>query len=263
MERFRGGAKDMPYPVKLVIGMAHVFVSGGWLWRITMAAYGFVVVVGGGATTTTPGRAMLSELGFPELGPWQFGTIVAVVGLLFFAGRVSFYETARLRLDGLMRHHDGHGVYYIRAIVINSSIKDAEKRLVARLDAVSPAPRDAKQTLSFPLNLPTHERLRSFLSSGTPIPHSRFTIMAGEPKKIEIFHLIPQWSQICITHENGTEKFAVLNFHLDFVVSGHGAPLKFSVWVFWSDDGIQTRLIRDDFDKLVFSQMSIDEWMGK
>lgn len=253
----------MPYSVRMVIGMLRAFVSGGWLWRATMVAFGLFVMVGGSATTTTPGRAMLAELGFPELGPWQFSTMAAVVGMFFFAARVSFYETARLQIDGLTMHHDGSGEYNVRATITNNSFKDAEKRLIARLVAVSPAPTDARQTLSFPLNLPTQERLRSLTSSKKPISHSRFTIMTTESKKIELFQLLPCKSQIRITHENGTEEFTVLSFHLDFVVSGHGTPLTFSVWVFWSNDGIKFRLIRNAFDRLVFAQMSIDEWMGE
>ena len=253
----------MGYLFQVLCGFFKVVVAGAWLWRSTMAVYGVVVVGGGAATTTNPGRTMLTELGIPVLGAWQFGTLVAVAGVVFFVGRISYIETPRLKLDGLVRHWDGGSGreqgYNIRAKIKNISFKDG-LHLRSQLVNIRPPPCWANQSLNCPLNLLTQNRLRQRMTADDSAPRDqRFEIHSKEEEHIELFKLYPAAIKIEIFHEGGTETFYHSEFFLDFVVSGLGAPLTFSVWLSHTDAGFTFVVIKDALDELAIAQV---DWGG-
>lgn len=249
----------MAYLAKLVLGILVAFISGGWLWRGVFFAYSILVVAGSAATTTSPGRRILTDLGFPEISAWQFGFFAAAVGVLFFATKISLYETPRLILVGLILHADGNGGFNIRAKIKNISFGNAET-IMARLVAIRPIPSTTDQSLSLPLTLPTQQRLERRIQSGTEIPSRRFSIMAGEDKNIELFKLFSVTGEVQFFHENGTAEISPESCYLDFTISGFGSSLNFSVWIKLTSEGFRFLLLKDYLDELKLEQASSTEW---
>lgn len=242
--------------------MALAVVSGGWLWRTAIAGYGLLVGGGVVATNYSPARAVMTEFGFPELTPWEFGFYAALVAVLFFAARISFHETLRLRIKGLIRHWDGENGYNIRVTIGNPTFKDAQERLRASLVRLRPAPQLADQSLSYPLILPSQQRLLRHKTSGEGIPRRRITLLAGETKNIELFQIYPDIGTFHISHESGVEEIEIYDCYLDFEVSGFGPPLKFAIRLIQTGEDPWFCLINDTFQELVLEQMSAAEWIG-
>ncbi len=252
----------MGYFGRLVWGTALAVGTGGWLWRTAIAAYG--VLVGGGvvAIKYSPARTAMTEFGFPELTALEFGFYAALIATLFFLARVSFYETPRLRIIGLIRHWDGDNGYNIRATIENSTFKDAKEKLRASLVRIRPAPHWANQSLSYPLILPSQQRLLRRETSGEEIPRRRITLLAGETKNIELFQIYPNIGMIYISHESGTVDIGIEDYYLDFLISGFGPQLKFSVRIFPTEREPWFCLVKNAFQELVLEQMSAAEWVG-
>lgn len=253
--------QTMGYFGRLIWGMVLAVSSGGLLWRTAIAAYGVLVTGGVAATNYLPLRAAMTEFGFPELSPWEFGFYAAAVAALFFAARVSFYITPRLCIKGLIRHWDGDDGYHIRAVIENPTFMDAPEKMLACLVRLRPAPIWADQSLSYPLILTTQQRLLRHRTSGKDIPQRRVSIFAKEKNNIELFQIYPNIGMVHISHEGGVEEIGLYDCFLDFEISGFGTPLKFTVRLIPTEQDPWFCLVKDPFQELVIEQMSAAEWV--
>ena len=243
----------------MAIGMLRAFVSGAWLWRTLFWVFGVLPIGGAAATQFLVGREMLEALGLASLTIWQFAFAASMVAVLFFAAKISFLETPRIRLVRAVIQSDGNDSYFIRGEIENITSKEASR---VKVECFNIVPRHIfdEENIDLPLVLLTQQRLRNVRNKSERAPHRRFSIDGGEPKKVELFQMSPRLGRLVMIHESGTEELVMDNRVFKFRIMGFGPIVDFSIRLFVDGERWGVACIRDEADRLALEQMGSQEW---
>ena len=219
----------MRYPVELVLGVFRAFGSGAWLWRVLFWTFGALPLGGAAATQFPKGRQMLVDLGLSSLTVWQFVFFAAAVATLFFAAKVTLFETARIKLGDISVHVDDNRVGRVRAEIRNVSGKDIQG-VKASLETMRQfVLRAYQEVLDFPVILLTQQRMRRLSESDKMPPQKRFDLSARDYKNIELLQVsFNEWG-LKIQHEAGLANLKLYDTLFEYRIIGGYSDITF--WV--------------------------------
>lgn len=255
----------MAYLAQLTLGVARAFAAGGLLWRAIFWLFSGLPIGGAAATQFPFGQKMLADIGMSSVTIWHFLFAAAFIVAAFFACRISYLVTPRLKVLRIEKHKGEFGGESFRAVIKNCSFGDCYNVVAYFLEMDERWEQLLNEqavdlVLDLPYVLPTHERQRRAATTADELPYGGFTLRKEQQKKIELFRINYIDNELFVRHQSGQLDLIAADWIMTYEIVGCGISLKFKVKILMDEGSAYGFLIRDDLDLLALSQLGATLW---